>query len=91
MANQVVKKDGTKEPFSGDKIRKSIELAGKDAGLTPDRIGAVVNEVSNAALMLAASKEEIATSELKDKILEELDRVEPKAAAAWRNHVQSNP
>jgi hypothetical protein len=51
----------------------------------------VVNQVSNVALALAASKEEIPTSELAGKILEELDRVEPKAAAAWRNHVQSNP
>jgi hypothetical protein len=41
-------------------------------------------------LDLAASQEEIATSEIKEKILSELDNVEPQAASAWRKHEQEH-
>ena len=88
MANQVIKKDGTKEPFDGEKIRKSIELSVKDAGLSAERIAEVVREASEAALQIAAEKEEIATTELAERILSKLDEIEPSAAVAWREHEQ---
>ena len=31
-------------------------------------------------------REEIATSEIKEKILSELDRIEPSVSAAWRKY-----
>jgi transcriptional regulator NrdR family protein len=86
MANQVIKRDGTKEAFDENKVRKSIEAAGRDANLPAERITAVVNQIAGVALGFAADKEEIATSELAAFILAQLDQVEPAAAAAWRKH-----
>lgn len=88
MATQVIKNDGTKEPFDSGKITRAIEAAAKEAGLAEGEISAVLSQVSGAALELAASKEEIATAELKDKILSELDKVQPSVAAAWRKYDQ---
>ncbi len=88
MANQVIKKDGTKEPFDSEKIRKSIEDASKEAGLSAERVNEVVSQASSSVLELAASKDEIATSELAEKISSELDKIEPAAAAAWRKYEQ---
>ncbi|KKM24298.1 hypothetical protein LCGC14_1606550, partial [marine sediment metagenome] len=43
-------------------------------------------QVGSAALQLAESKEEIATSELLEKILGDLDTIEPSVAQAWRQY-----
>ena len=86
MAQQVIKRDGTKQAFDENKMRKSIEMAAREAGLAEDRVNAVVEQVAGAALQLAAGKEEIATSELRTLILARLDEVEPAAAAVWRKH-----
>ena len=88
MATQVIKKDGTKEPFDGGKIKRAVEAAAKEAGLTEEQVNETIGQVSGAVMELADSKEEIATSELRDKILSELDKVQPAAAAAWRKYVQ---
>ena len=89
MAKQVIKRDGTKEVFDENKIRKAIEEAGKDAGLAEDQIKPVVEQVAGTAIKAAAAKEEIATSELATVILSQLDQVNPVMAEAWRKHNQA--
>lgn len=88
MATQVIKRDGTREPFDSEKIRRAIEGSARDAGLAPERINEVVNQVSGTVLQFAASKEEIATVELIEKILDELNKIEPRAATAWKKYEQ---
>ena len=88
MAKEVIKRDGTKEPFDNGKIRRAIEGSAIGAGLTEERVSEVVNQVSGAVLQFAASKEEIATTELADKILGELENIEPTVAEAWKKHEQ---
>ena len=88
MANQVIKKDGTKQDFDPEKIKKSIAVAAEQAGLAEDRKNEVVEQVANAVIQLAETKEEIATSEIKEKILSELDSVEPSVSEAWRKYEQ---
>lgn len=88
MTKQVIKKDGTKEPFDSGKISRAIEGSARDAGLTTERTSEVVNQVLGAVLQFAASKEEISTAELVEKILGELEKIEPAAAEAWKKHEQ---
>jgi transcriptional regulator NrdR family protein len=86
MAKQVIKRDGTKEDFDGEKIRKTVEVAAISSGLSEDRAKEVVFQVLDVVLNLANSKEEIATKELGDAIYNELKKMEPKTAEAWRNY-----
>lgn len=86
MAKQVIKRDGTKEAFDGEKIRKSVEVAAISSSLSGERVKEVVFQVLDAVLKLANSKEEIATSELGDAVYNELNKLEPKTAAAWKNY-----
>jgi transcriptional repressor NrdR len=86
MASNVVKKDGTKEPFNPEKIRNSIRAAAEQAGLSEERKNEVVEEVATAVIQVAASKEEIATSEIREKILSELDRIESAVSTGWRKY-----
>lgn len=88
MATQVIKKDGAKEAFDPEKIKRAIASACSEGGCSEERKNEIVEQVSASALALADTKEEIATSELREKILSELDKVEPSAAAAWRKHDQ---
>jgi len=88
MALNVIKKDGAKEPFDAEKIKKSIGAAAELANLSEERKNEIVEQVSAVAIQMAGEKEEIATSEIKEKILSELDRVEPAVSAAWRKYEQ---
>ena len=88
MATQVIKRDGTKEVFDENKIRKSIEMAAKGTALAEDRIKAVVAQVVGLVLQFAAGKEEIASTEIRDFILTQLDQVEPAVAESWRKYNQ---
>jgi len=88
MAREVIKKDGTRQPFDASKIRNSIALAAERTSLPEERKSAVVEQVASVVIAMAEQKEEIATSEIRAKILSELDRVEPSVSAAWREYEQ---
>ena len=89
MAQFVIKKDGSKEPFDAGKIRRSIMAAAQRANLPEERINEVVEQVSVSAIKMAEERAEIATSEIKSKILSELDAVEPAVAESWREYEQT--
>ncbi len=86
MTKFVIKKDGSKEDFKPEKIKKSISLACQDAEIDEARTKEVVGQVSSVVLQRAGEKEVIQTSEIRDRILQELETVEPSAAEAWRNY-----
>ena len=89
MAKQVIKNDGEKVAFDSKKIIRSITKAAQDAQLTPSEMNNVVNEVSVIALQFAGSKDKIMASEIKEKILMELDRVAPNVSKEWRKFMNA--
>lgn len=89
MVKFVVKKDGTKEPFDGNKIRKALEATAKDTGLDVKQAGEVVKKVLGAIMLFVKTRDEVATSEIRDKILLELDRVAPVVAVGWRKYEET--
>jgi transcriptional regulator NrdR family protein len=88
MASEVIKRDGTKEPFDTEKIRKSIAAAAGQTDLPEERKNEVVEKVAASAIQMAEGKEEIATSEIKEKILSELDTIESSVSESWRKYDQ---
>ncbi len=86
MPTQVIKRDGSKERFDPKKLRKSIRLACEDAGIETKKRNKIVKEVSAKVLSELGSVQEVATVDIKQKILAELDKVEPSAAEAWRKY-----
>ncbi len=90
MAKEVIKKDGSKEPFDAEKIKNAIRGAAAMTDLSEERKNEVIEQVSAAVIQMAEGKDEIATSELRDKILSELDSVEPSISAGWRKYDQEN-
>lgn len=88
MATQVIKKDGTKQPFDAEKIKNSIAAAAVRTDLPAERQTEVVEQVAAKVIQLAGEKEEIATSEIGESILSELDVIEPAVSEAWRKYNQ---
>jgi len=86
MAKEVIKKDGSKQPFDPEKIRNSLKGAAARTELPEERQNEVVEQVATAVIQLADAKEEIATSEIRENILSELDKVEPTVSAAWKKY-----
>ena len=86
MASQVIKKDGSKQPFDPEKIKDSIRAAALQAGLPEEKINEVAGQVTLAAVSMADAKEEITSSEIKEKILSELDSIEPSVSESWRKY-----
>ena len=88
MAKEVIKKDGTKQPFAPEKIRNSIMAAARTTDLSEERKNEVAEQVAAVVIQMAEGKEEITTSEIKEKILSELDSVEPAISEDWRKYDQ---
>ncbi len=86
MATEVIKKDGVREPFDPQKVKNGITAACAEAGLDEERTNQVVEEVYMAVMAMADSLPVVEAKSIKEKILSELDRVEPLASAAWRKH-----
>ena len=84
MITQIIKKDGSKAPFNKSRIDRSISRAANDAKLSTKETNKLVTEVGDSAVRFLESKDKATTTELRDKILSELDRVAPKVSAEWR-------
>jgi transcriptional repressor NrdR len=88
MANFVIKKDGQKEPFDPEKIRKAISMAADQAGIAEERKNEIVEQVTTSTVQMADTKEEVTTTEIREKILNELNVIEPSVTEAWRKYEQ---
>ncbi len=88
MAKFVVKRNGAKEPFDVEKLRGSIRVNAQEAILSEseDRINNLVDLISSVILRDLERKKEVTTAELKEKILSELDTIDPTVAEAWRKY-----
>ncbi len=89
MTNFVIKKDGTKVPFDSEKIKSAIVMAASEAGLSDDEKNDIAEKVSSSVVMAFEDKEEVLSTEIKNKILSELDASFPVVSEAWRKYEQT--
>lgn len=85
MINQVIKKDGSQEPFNPEKIKNSIRTSSKDAGLDEAKQNELAETISQKVIESIGDKDVVTALEIKEKVLAELDLIAPSAATAWRN------
>jgi transcriptional regulator NrdR family protein len=80
----VIKKDGRREPFSGDKLRGAIKAAAEEAQIPAARIKQVIGDAAREPLAMAKGKDPVETKTIRDKVLARLDIIEPSVSEAWR-------
>ena len=85
MAN-VIKKDGSKEPFDIEKVKKAVVAAAQDTDVSEERKNDVMGKITEAVQALLGEREEISSADIKEKILSELDAMEPSISASWRKY-----
>ena len=88
MAEIVIKKDGSEQPFDPEKIRDSVRKACEQAGLSQGKKEELAEKVARVALEAASDRGKISTTEIRGKLLTKLERVQPSVAKAWREHDQ---
>lgn len=90
MANFIIKRDGTKEPFSTEKIKKAVVAAGTDAGLAEEESDKIAEKVSETIAKSVSGLNEVLGAEIKARALSQLDAVAPAVANSWRKYDKEN-
>ncbi len=85
----VIKTDGKRESFNIEKIRRSIEAAARETHISDDRRRDVINRVLEITREMAEKNSTIKTRDLRDRILRELDTLEPSISKSWRAYEQT--
>ena len=86
MPKQVQKRKGYQEEFQVEKLKRSIENAARDAGLSEDKVFQVVEEISSYVLENVKDLESVDTQSMRSLILNRLDETYPEVANAWRKY-----
>lgn len=86
MIKTVIKRDGSREPFDVDKMKRSILNAAESAGLSRESAKSAVSRVVSAVLQYTENQDEIYTESLRNLILDDLDQFVPAASEAWREY-----
>lgn len=86
MIKQVIKKDGSKEPFDVEKIKKAIRLTCQHTSLDEAKQNEIIAKVTAKVVETLQSQDEVKAIEIRDKVLSELDLCAPSVAAGWRDY-----
>jgi len=86
----VIKKDQSRQEFDGEKIKRSIEEAAKEAEIEDEEIEGIASRVSGFAINKFQNEEEVQSSAIRETVLTELDTVSPKVSKSWRKYDQEN-
>lgn len=81
----IIKRNGKKEPFDVDKIRKSIKKAFVDAGLSVAENKEQIEAITKGMVKIVRENTEITTRTIRKKILENLEQTKKRAFEAWKN------
>lgn len=80
----VIKRSGKKQAFSGEKIKKAVEKAARDAGISGLKKNNLIKEVAVPVINLYKKKRAVKAVDLRKSILKRLGRRAKSAVAAWR-------
>jgi len=79
----VIKKNGAKEPWDGEKLRRSIAAAAENADINKERIKAVVDNVAQKVIDQFCGDEEVTSYMIREVVLRELRSIERGVSDAW--------
>jgi transcriptional regulator NrdR family protein len=83
---QVIKRGGKKkQAFSPSKIKDAIKGAAREAGFSPSKTQALVEEVGNGVIDFFKKKKVVKSIDIRRSILGRLDRISKKAVSKWKS------
>lgn len=81
---QVIKRSGKRQAFSPLKIRRTLELAAKEAKLSPSLIKKLIKEVAEPLIAFIKKKKVIKAINIRKSLLARVDRRIKKVSYALR-------
>ena len=90
MANFVIKKDGTKEPFDGGKIKQGVSMAATQAGLSSEEIEGLASKALASVMESMAGADEVQVADIREKVVSFLDTSAPEVTEAWKSYEAKN-
>jgi len=84
MANFVTKKDGTRVPFSNEKIMTVVTASALEAGLSEDEATDLAGRVVEAIENAFRDEEEISSAKIRNVIFSELEVMAPAVLELWK-------
>lgn len=84
MITSVIKNNGQSEPFDAQKVKQAVQSAAKESGADNDRSEELAEIVTRSIVKTLEGRQDVPTSEIRERALALLDEFEPGAAAAWR-------
>jgi len=86
MAQEVIKRDGSRQLFDARKISNAIMAAGAETDLSDDKVNEAIERVTTVVSQMVEARDEITTTEIRERVLSELDAMAPAIAEAWRKY-----
>ena len=86
MANFVTKKDGTRVPFDIEKIKHAVASSAMEAEISEEEAKKAADEVANSITATFDGIEEVSSTEIREKIMAELEATHPIVAESWRKY-----
>ncbi len=83
---QVIKRNGSRENFNIQKLRKSIENAVSEAGFSVTEKMNLIEHATQDAENLVKERNEVKSQELRNEIVNDLEEDDSKVAESWRNY-----
>jgi transcriptional regulator NrdR family protein len=86
MATFVTKNDGSRIAYDVEKIKHGVMSAAMEAELSEEEAEKIAEEISASISATFEGVEEVSTTEIREKILSELDATHPVVSEAWRKY-----
>ncbi len=86
----VVKRNGKKEQFKPQKLRKAVENAITDAGYTVTEQMSTIEQATQDVENMTMNRNEISSKEIRNEVVNDLESNAPKAAQSWRNYERTH-
>lgn len=91
MARILIKKNKDEVLFDPDKVRESVRKAAISAGLSEKEARDLVIKVSAITIAFADTEDVVTTKQIRDVIVRELERLNPKVAEVWKEYEKNKP
>ncbi len=86
MANFVTKKDGTRVPFDIEKIKHAVVSSAMEEEVSEEEAKKIADEVANVVVASLDGIEEVSSTEIREKIIAELEATHPLVAESWKKY-----
>ncbi len=81
---EVIKKNGKKEEFQPDKLKRSVEQAAREVKLSEEKMKQIVVKSTKPVIEYIYQKPEVKTQEIKEKVVEAVEKEHKEVAKAMK-------